>query len=743
MLNKKSHMRSSELRTMALRQKHQIDKQQQLLAAREQRLRFLKTQEANETAVTAEGERLRRLRERVEAQESKLRRLRALRGQVDLQKTYNVSLGNDLDSIRALFSEKEKELTLAVAKVEALTRQLEELRRNRRGNINYFSSFPNHSAAIELENLRSELMYRNKLSLQQDARLHLQRDALQKRQAELQSVDQRILELQGRLNKKRSSHVILNHSNSNNNAGNHVRSVSSSFHSQNNGPRNNVVAVGPFNHFPEKIVTQGTIRNKTNVLSNSIASGSNCHPTFNIVDSKSRYYTQAYTDELDKAYGMDYSMAPESDEHKLAAKQNRIFLNLQNAEDSEYLNALTVDETINSTKRAKSRTEHELSQMDQEFENDDHVTNRKPCTYNDIISESTHRNTDEINNECDSDKVCDSLPSTRMKTPVYSIPLLVNRSVAISITTNQETISDDQHVSVESSQFYPKTLSSKKPGLSANCNEKMIHMVVPQTKITDISTSMESTDKIKPALPPKPLKQNVVLSEADTSSEVTVDKKTYQCEHSSQFIAHFPKASCSGSVISDGLPIKARPLTIKKSPYSEHPRLKHFHIGMQKNQLTAPHRAIEMPQTYGSADKDKFEEQTTEMSLSFQTSESDKQGESANLTNKSALCSRTSDEKEDIDVHNERAEGTKHIWTEETTRRKRSFVPSVASDGNIKFARRVSFDPLALLLDASLEGELELVKITASQVSNPSAANDEGITALHNAICAGHVEIVK
>lgn len=26
---------------------------------------------------------------------------------------------------------------------------------------------------------------------------------------------------------------------------------------------------------------------------------------------------------------------------------------------------------------------------------------------------------------------------------------------------------------------------------------------------------------------------------------------------------------------------------------------------------------------------------------------------------------------------------------------------------------------------------------------NPSAANDEGITALHNAICAGHFDIVK
>lgn len=69
--------------------------------------------------------------------------------------------------------------------------------------------------------------------------------------------------------------------------------------------------------------------------------------------------------------------------------------------------------------------------------------------------------------------------------------------------------------------------------------------------------------------------------------------------------------------------------------------------------------------------------------------------------------------------------------------------------GNLKSAdsqrksRRVSFDPLALLLDASLEGELELVQKTALEVSNPSAANDEGITALHNAICAGHLEIVR
>ena len=72
-------------------------------------------------------------------------------------------------------------------------------------------------------------------------------------------------------------------------------------------------------------------------------------------------------------------------------------------------------------------------------------------------------------------------------------------------------------------------------------------------------------------------------------------------------------------------------------------------------------------------------------------------------------------------------------------------VSSSGSSGDEKESRsrRISFDPLALLLDASLEGELELVKKTAREVPNPSAANDEGITALHNAICAGHYDIVK
>lgn len=69
-----------------------------------------------------------------------------------------------MDSIRALFSEKEKELSLAVAKVEALTRQLEELRRDRRGlsliTNNGNNQQPPSQATRELEKLRRELMVR-------------------------------------------------------------------------------------------------------------------------------------------------------------------------------------------------------------------------------------------------------------------------------------------------------------------------------------------------------------------------------------------------------------------------------------------------------------------------------------------------------------------------------------------------------------------------------------------------------
>jgi len=53
------------------------------------------------------------------------------------------------------------------------------------------------------------------------------------------------------------------------------------------------------------------------------------------------------------------------------------------------------------------------------------------------------------------------------------------------------------------------------------------------------------------------------------------------------------------------------------------------------------------------------------------------------------------------------------------------------------------FHPLVILLDTALNGTVDEVQDILPRVPDPSSSNDEGITALHNAICAGHLDIVQ
>ncbi|XP_063287824.1 relA-associated inhibitor isoform X1 [Pelobates fuscus] len=57
--------------------------------------------------------------------------------------------------------------------------------------------------------------------------------------------------------------------------------------------------------------------------------------------------------------------------------------------------------------------------------------------------------------------------------------------------------------------------------------------------------------------------------------------------------------------------------------------------------------------------------------------------------------------------------------------------------------RRARLDPLILLLDAALTGEQDVVTQALKEVSDPSQPNEEGITALHNAICGANYNIVS
>ncbi|XP_072822946.1 relA-associated inhibitor [Vicugna pacos] len=62
--------------------------------------------------------------------------------------------------------------------------------------------------------------------------------------------------------------------------------------------------------------------------------------------------------------------------------------------------------------------------------------------------------------------------------------------------------------------------------------------------------------------------------------------------------------------------------------------------------------------------------------------------------------------------------------------------------GSPRKVRRARLNPLVLLLDAALTGELDVVQQAVKEMNDPSQPNEEGITALHNAICGANYPIV-
>ncbi|XP_041839002.1 apoptosis-stimulating of p53 protein 2-like [Melanotaenia boesemani] len=194
----------SDLQDLATRQQQQINAQQQLLASKEQQLRYLKLQDQQHQDAS-DQERVQQLRENAHNQEAKLRRVRALRGQVEQKRLSNSKLVEEIEQMTSLFYQKQRELAVAAARVEELSDQLEALRNNRLEPPLLPPPHHNTSFAADLDRLYRELQLRNKLNQDQSARLQQQRDSLNKRNLEVATMDQRLAELRQRLWKKKAA----------------------------------------------------------------------------------------------------------------------------------------------------------------------------------------------------------------------------------------------------------------------------------------------------------------------------------------------------------------------------------------------------------------------------------------------------------------------------------------------------------------------------------------------------------
>ncbi|XP_076313718.1 apoptosis-stimulating of p53 protein 1-like isoform X3 [Tachypleus tridentatus] len=840
----------AELREMAARQQQQIEAQQQLLVAKEQRLKFLKQQEVrhHQGVQMTEGDRLRHLRERVEGQEQKLRRLRALRNQVDQQRVNNGNLGAELDSIRALFNEKEKELSLAVAKVEDLTRQLEELRRGNLNGLKTSNTKASLPAALEVEKLKQELLYRTKLNEQQNERIAHQRETLAKRQEDISGMDQRIAELQQRLHRKR----MLNQQMSNKiHAANvakqaYIRTGSTKVHPRTSNTK--IVAVEPLKQAsvePERVQDD---------LDAPLGGVKGIQELSEFANNKNdpKYQTLPYNTKFTVKNWKDDTSSEENGEESVTAspntKQQQAMKPTLIPPPSGKLSPLPLHASLRpndfipstlsvSTGRLSSNV---IPQGQPGCNNLPYLTNIRPPPTLPKPKPTTQGN-----------------PSRTDVNPLLLSQPSASREGVQSSTSPRRNGSSDSHPVVSAREInLPTNITSTIKPSPAPKPPIPVKPVPPPRQTHHLSengfssergyaeTSLDSVNSAISILkgPEKQtnkctngfsyrerllyyrivmrymVQPKVVQRHTQRVGQEALDQFTkamnhvYRHEHPSrtpQFKSsgvrdHTGDLSGSNMEYEDKrekLPIRPKPLTIKIPPSSDQPRVKGQQSVSTQKQVTegtssgriSPNQSVHVSINRRIAMPPAFlfpENHQTPTDLGGPAHIETQDGndvtdrgvlETENVTSNSKHLNKSPPNQTDhLDQFNGNAildlengirpdgdgdsvstdNGQAHVSDQqtealnETNESDHSHMYNSAAlrrvkKGNLKTknstknSRRVSFDPLALLLDAALEGELELVKKTTREVPDASAANDEGITALHNAICAGHFEIVK
>ena len=247
-------MTLTELQEIAIKQQQQIEINQQLLLAKEKRLKILKLEEQrnqqltllsqnsgslnaapflnttnglanNNFKSTENSNKLESLKQNVLGQELKIFKLKELRNQILKHKLSNSNMSSELELIKSLFSKKERELCDAIKNVAELTKQIEQLRKIKSFSLNTgqgsaapfktANSQQLNSTGSELDKLKQELQIRNKLNEQQAKKIMQQHEAFNQKQIEVLSLDKRIDELQMRISNKKILGEQLNQSYSN------------------------------------------------------------------------------------------------------------------------------------------------------------------------------------------------------------------------------------------------------------------------------------------------------------------------------------------------------------------------------------------------------------------------------------------------------------------------------------------------------------------------------------------------
>ena len=635
----------------------------------------------------------------MESQELKLKKLRALRGQPDNANVNNnnANLLTDLESIRLLFNEKEKELAMAVVKVDELTSQLEELRSGK-VNLNY------PPQVVELEKLRRELAYRRQLNEQQNNMISQQRAQLSMGQEEMARIDRRIAELQDRLTRKRMmNQQLANQINAATTAKQaQLRAIQAGLSNKNKSKP--VSTVEPFQR---SIVSQPVDNHhvsaedlKPTTIHHSGGGGGDTNEA--VISNKNydpKYQTLPYNTKFGHQ-GLHNAKAQKIEALKLEKENNNIGFS-------------------------------------------EGLPRPPPPMY-----AGGRGGQGQLGGQLGGQGVGVVAPLPHSDQPGQSTPVSLGKPV---------------------SSVAPVFSSTVRPGYGGSPVVSSVQdslLSPPNMSSTPISTSnggqtiTETPTKLRPALPPKPVMQparqspvppvhgedGTSVDDEDLPPPPPTTAPPSDSPTPDSDLLNGNKELC----VDVSQPVSLDNSGLKVSTSSSESLV---HIAMNRRFEMPP--AFHFPEDeappsdlISGSEYPLLPRDVTDNAAMFpMVNQIYKEFQDLGMEEKEQLMSRSPEESDEyspdnvpefdpIPSVNDRQHGVKSII-------QMSKKGNIKITGQTRHNRTVSFDPLALLLDASLEGELDLVKKTAGEVTDPSAANDEGITALHNAICAGHLDIVQ
>uniref|UniRef100_A0A8C1F8K0 Tumor protein p53 binding protein, 2b n=1 Tax=Cyprinus carpio carpio TaxID=630221 RepID=A0A8C1F8K0_CYPCA len=729
----------SELQEMASRQQQQINAQQQLLATKEQRLRFLKLQDQRQQQQqVSEQDKLRLLRENAENQEAKLRRVRALKGQVEQKRISNSKLVEEVEQMNGLFQQKQRELVVAVSRVEELSRQLDMLR----GSKMDVPHEAGPSSSGELERLYKELQLRNKLNQEQSAKLQQQRENLNKRNLEMSTMDKRVAELRERLWKKKAA--LQQKEN---------LPPSEGQSSQPTVP-SRVAAVGPYIQTTpappvpprQEILVKPAYPDGTATLPKPLPKPTTgmciylqyLQPTAPITPVSSfpnsiSMYTEA-----------DFKPPP------LPFRKNQSSEDL--LRDTQVLTFGKVPPPVPSKPKPALPGQSTFSKPP--YSTGTFPGKTKPANQKPPMPLPSHNNTlplplppkpDTLPAATVRPFTSDTLAGTETSTPTtLHKPQTVAASSIYSMYTQHSTLGKGYQGQSTLTRSQPRLYG--KPVIPSNGVDQGNNMAPASSSVDGQEVERVprplSPTKLLPFLSnshrlqsdadlealrkrlhhaPRPLKKRGSITESEGPGGPNIQKLLYQkttlaaMETTITPSTRPPEGHCDTTI--PEYEKEDEELTPPPLP----PRLPILDNNTISSTGPKDSPPKEEQEVYGPAAPEPYVEEYPPYPPPPYPSMTEQEGPGEDSVNMKA------------------PEVTGQVMLPPG---KRTNLRKTASD-RINHGMRVRFNPLALLLDSSLEGEYDLVQRIIYEVEDPSLPNDEGITALHNSVCAGHTEIVK